>query len=52
MPLFPYLTHFGTWAQVAGLVLMVFSERLRDPLFVGIPILIVPMIWYALRRRA
>jgi hypothetical protein len=32
-------------------MLMVFSEKLRDPLFVGIPILILPMIWYALRRR-
>jgi AAT family amino acid transporter len=52
VPLFPYLTHFGIWAQVGCLVLMAFSETLRDPLFIGIPVLIVPMIWYALRRRA
>ena len=52
MPLFPYLTYFGIWAQVVCLVLMAFSEKLRDPLFVGIPFLILPMIWYALRGRA
>jgi AAT family amino acid transporter len=51
-PLFPYLTHFGIWAQVACLVLMAFSEKLRDPLFIGVPVLIVPMIWYAWTRRA
>lgn len=48
VPLFPYLTHFGIWAQVACLVLMAFSANLRDPLFVGIPILVVPMLWYRL----
>jgi AAT family amino acid transporter len=52
VPLFPYLTHFGIWAQVACLTLMAFSETLRDPLFIGVPILLVPMIWYALKRRA
>jgi AAT family amino acid transporter len=51
VPLFPYVTHFGIWAQVACLTLMVFSDTLRDPLFIGIPFLVVPMIWYELRRR-
>lgn len=47
VPFFPYLTHFGIWSQVACLTVMVFSENLRNPLFIGIPILIAPMIWYA-----
>jgi AAT family amino acid transporter len=51
VPLFPYLTYFGIWAQVACLVLMVFSDDLRDPLFIGIPALLVPMIWYQIRNR-
>jgi hypothetical protein len=32
-------------------MLMVLSDTLRDPLFIGIPFLIVPMVWYELRRR-
>ena len=51
VPFFPYVTHFGIWAQVACLMLMVFSDKLRDPLFIGIPFVIVPMVWYELRRR-
>ena len=51
VPFFPYVTHFGIWAQVACLMLMVLSDKLRDPLFIGIPFLIVPMVWYELRRR-
>jgi len=51
VPFFPYVTHFGIWAQVACLMLMVLSDKLRDPLFIGIPFVIVPMVWYELRRR-
>jgi AAT family amino acid transporter len=51
VPFFPYVTYFGIWAQVFVLMLMVFSDKLRDPLFIGIPFLVVPMIWYELRRR-
>jgi AAT family amino acid transporter len=51
VPWFPYVTYFGIWAQVACLVLMMFSDTLRDPLFIGIPFLVVPMIWYELKRR-
>jgi amino acid transporter, AAT family len=51
VPFFPYVTYFGIWAQVACLTLMVLSDVLRDPLFIGIPFLVVPMVWYELRRR-
>jgi AAT family amino acid transporter len=51
VPFFPYVTYFGIWAQVACLMLMVLSDTLRDPLFIGIPFLVVPMVWYELRRR-
>jgi AAT family amino acid transporter len=51
VPFFPYVTYFGIWAQVACLVLMAFSDTLRDPLLIGIPFLIVPMVWYELKRR-
>lgn len=51
VPLFPYLTHFGIWSQVACLLLMVFSEPLRELSIIGMSIFIVPMIWYFLWGR-
>jgi hypothetical protein len=32
-------------------MLMAFSDTLRTPLFIGVPFLVVPMVWYELRRR-
>lgn len=51
VPFFPYVTHFGIWAQVACLALMVASEDLREPLFIGIPMLIIPILWYQWKER-
>ena len=51
VPFFPYVTHFGIWAQIACLVLMAFSEELREPLLIGIPLLIIPILWYKWRER-
>jgi AAT family amino acid transporter len=51
VPLFPYLTHFGIWAQVGCLCLMATSDSLRDPLLFGVPALLAPMIWYLVRKR-
>ena len=45
-PLFPYVTLFGIWAQVLCLVVMFFTPDLRQALYAGIPMLILPMIWY------
>ncbi|MDF2577542.1 MAG: amino acid permease-associated region [Chlamydiales bacterium] len=47
-PLFPYLTHFTIWIQVFCLVLMAFDKELVVSLYVGIPLLLLPMIWYKL----
>ncbi len=51
MPLFPYVTLFGIWAQVLCLVFMVFTPELRAALYLGVPMLIVPMIAYRFLRR-
>lgn len=49
-PLFPYLTYFGIWSQVACLVVVAFTEDLRNSLYLGIPILVLPIMWYKLRQ--
>ena len=50
MPLFPYVTLFGIWAQVCCLIFMVFTPELRAALYLGVPMLVVPMLAYRLRR--
>ena len=50
-PLFPYVTLFGIWAQVLCLAFMIFTPELRSALYLGIPMLIVPMILYRFLRR-
>jgi AAT family amino acid transporter len=49
-PWFPYLTHFGIWAQVGCLIVTVCNDDLRNSLYVGIPLLILPIVWYKLRE--
>ena len=51
MPLFPYVTLFGIWAQVLCLVFMIFVPELRSALYLGVPMLIVPMILYRFLRQ-
>ncbi|WP_027364382.1 amino acid permease [Desulfotruncus alcoholivorax] len=46
VPLFPYFTHFAIWAQVACLVVVALNPDLRASLYVGLPMLILPMVWY------
>jgi AAT family amino acid transporter len=48
VPFFPYFTHFAIWAQVACLVVVALNPDLRASLYVGVPMLILPMIWYAI----
>ncbi|GAB6181535.1 amino acid permease [Desulfotomaculum defluvii] len=45
-PLFPYLTHFAIWVQVACLGIIAFNEDLRVSLYIGIPLLLLPIVWY------
>lgn len=50
-PFFPYVTLFGIWSQVLCLIVMVFTPELQEALFAGIPMLVIPMIWYRLRLK-
>ena len=47
-PFFPFVTLFGIWAQVLCLGFMVFTPELRAALYLGVPMLVVPMIVYRL----
>lgn len=47
-PLFPYLTQFGIWVQLACLVFVAFTEELRTSLYLGLPLLVLPIIIYRL----
>jgi TPR repeat protein len=54
-PLFPYITQFGIWTQIACLFFVAFTEELRISLYLGIPLLIVPIIiyrWTAIHKAA
>ena len=50
-PFFPYVTLFGIWAQVFCLIFMIFVPELRSALYLGVPMLVVPMILYRFLRR-
>jgi AAT family amino acid transporter len=50
-PFFPYVTYFGIWAQVFCLAVMAFTPDLREALYAGVPMLLLPMAWYRLRAR-
>ena len=50
-PFFPYVTLFGIWAQIFCLAFMIFVPELRSALYLGVPMLIVPMILYRFLRR-
>ena len=43
------MTLFGIWAQVVCLVVLVFTPDLREAFYLGVPMLVVPMLWYRLR---
>jgi len=47
-PFSPYLSHFAIWAQVACLVFMGWDPELRPTLYIALPLLILPIIWYKL----
>lgn len=52
-PLFPYLSQFGIWVQVICLVFVAFTEELRTCLYLGIPLLVLPILiyrWTAFRK--
>jgi len=54
-PFFPYITQFGIWAQLACLVCVAFTAELRTSLYLGVPLLVLPIAiywWTALRKEA
>lgn len=50
-PFFPYVTLFGIWVQVICLVVLAFTPDLREAFYVGLPMLVLPMLWYRLREK-
>lgn len=50
-PFFPYVTYFGIWSQIFCLVVIAFTPDLRQTLYAGVPMLVLPMIWYRWRLR-
>ena len=49
-PLFPYVTNFGIWSQVFCLAVMVLTPELRETLYAGVPMLVLPMLCYRWRK--
>ncbi len=43
-PYFPYFTLFGIWSQVVCLVLMLLQPELRIAFYIGVPILVTPIL--------
>jgi AAT family amino acid transporter len=48
---FPYLTLFAIWIQVICLGFLVYSANLRPSFYLGVPVLIIPMLIYKYRKR-
>ena len=49
-PFFPYVTLFGIWVQVFCLLVIAFTPDLRQTLYAGVPMMVLPMIWYKVRQ--
>ena len=50
VPWFPYLTLISIWVQISCLAVMVFTPALRASLYVGVPVLVLPMIFYKVKE--
>lgn len=46
VPLFPYLTHFAIWLQVFLLFVVLFYPNTRASFYLGMPVLLLPMLIY------
>jgi len=46
MPLFPFLTWLCIVLQIGCLFVIAATDELRGVLYIGIPILLLPMVWY------
>ena len=55
VPFFPYITQFGIWIQITCLLFVVFTEELRTCLYLGVPLLVLPIVvyrWMVMRKEA
>jgi AAT family amino acid transporter len=50
-PFFHYLTHFAIWIQVLCLGIMWFNEELRIAFYIGLPLLVIPILWFYFRTK-
>ncbi len=53
-PFFPYITQFGIWVQIACLIFVAFTAELRTSLYLGVPLLVLPMLiyrWTTMRKQ-
>jgi AAT family amino acid transporter len=46
VPFFPYLTLASIWIQISCLAVMIFTPELRVSLYIGVPMLFLPMVFY------
>lgn len=48
---FPFLTLACIWAQVLCLLIVVLSPQLRSAFYLGVPSLLIPILWYRFLKR-
>ena len=49
-PFFPYITLFAIYSQLITLFLMLFDNELIWSLYIGLPILLLPMLFYRIHN--
>lgn len=50
-PWFPYLTLGAIFLQIACLIVVVLHPKLQIAFFIGAPLLLIPILWYAIVHR-
>ncbi len=48
---YPYITYFAIWAQVLCLVVIIYSPDLRPSFYMGVPILLIPILLHKTKDR-
>ncbi len=49
-PFFPFITHFGIWAQVICIIIVASEPELRETIYLGAISLIIPMVIYKIEH--
>ncbi len=50
-PWFPFVPLFGIFIQVFCLIVVGFEPNLRSSLYAGVPMMVIPMLWYQFIRK-